>query len=50
MPLGMGTLPLVRGGALLPDDSHMVILSANAASLAQSVEDSFREDLVGEAL
>lgn len=44
MPLGMGSLPLVRGGALLQDDSHMVMLSANAVSLAQAVEESIREE------
>lgn len=48
IPLGVGSLPLVRGGALLPDECHMVILSSNVLAMAQSLEETFRDDFGGE--
>lgn len=43
-PIGVGSIPLMRGSALLADDSHMILLSPNANAASIAMDDSIRED------
>ena len=42
--IGAGSLPLMRGSALLPDDSHIIVLSPNANAATLALDDSMREE------
>lgn len=43
-PIGAGSLPLMRGSALLPDDSHFILLSPNANAVSLGMDDSSKDD------
>lgn len=45
LPIGVGTLPLMRSNTLLPDDQHLILLSPNANVASLAYEDSMRDEM-----
>ncbi|CAM9497928.1 unnamed protein product, partial [Scytosiphon promiscuus] len=45
IPIGVGTLPLMRSNTLLADDQHLVLLRPNANAASLAYDDSIRDEM-----